>query len=112
METKISGRNMDLTDANVAYGEKKLAKLPKYFDRVQQLEMLVEKRKDDYHVEILADVEHHKGPFVANAADIDLYAAMDGVTDKAIRQLKEHKDRLRDHKHQTGTGASSVDATT
>jgi ribosomal subunit interface protein len=43
-------------------------------------------------------VEHHDD-FIVNYRDEDLYAAIDLAIDREARQLVEHKNRLKDHKH-------------
>jgi ribosome-associated translation inhibitor RaiA len=45
-------------------------------------------------VEVMSDVERHRD-FVANCNHRNLYACVDLVTDRAVRQLHEWKDRIR-----------------
>ena len=56
---------------------------------------------------ILTDVEHHD-PFVATSNHEDLYACIDLVVDRSIRQLSDHKSRIRDNKHPNGVGENSA----
>ncbi len=98
MQVKISSKHMQITPAIEEYASKKIEKFPRYFNRVQQVEVVIDKAKNGYLVEIITDVEHHE-PFVANSSNDDLYACLDMGINRSIRQLKDHKSRLRDNKH-------------
>ena len=98
MQITVSGRHMDLTEPIAEYARKKARKLPRFFNRIQQVDILIDKVKRGFDVEIITDVEHHE-PFVATSKDHDLYACIDVGIDKAVRQLVDHKARLRDNKH-------------
>ena len=100
METKISSKHMDLTGAIEEYALGKIQKFLRYFDRVQQVEVVIDKAKNGYTVEIITDVERHDS-FIANSTHEDLYACIDLSVDRSIRQLKDHKSKLRDNKHHT-----------
>lgn len=94
MQITISAKHMDLTDAIREYITRKVSKLPHFFNRLQEIRVVVERVPDGFHVEVLSDVEHH-ADFVANSKHRDLYACVDLVTDRAVRQLHEWKDRVR-----------------
>lgn len=100
MNITISAKHMELTDPIREYVHRKVSKLPHFFDRLQEIRVVIEHVKDGYHVEVMSDVEHHKD-FVANCQHRDLYACVDLVTDRAVRQLHEWKERLRDSKKHT-----------
>jgi putative sigma-54 modulation protein len=100
MQIKVSGRHIDVTEAIRAYAAEKAGKLPRYFDRVQAIDVILDKgpKNGDLHVEMIVDAEH-ADPFVANASGADLYACIDDAVNKLERQLTDHKDRLRNRKH-------------
>ena len=98
MQVKISSKHMDITPAIETYAIKKVEKLRRFFDRIQQIDVIIDKSKKGYQVEILTDVEHHE-PFVARCTDNDLYACIDLSLDRSIRQLTDHKSKLRNRKH-------------
>ena len=98
MEFKISGRHMEITPAIHDYARKKTGRLSKYFDRIQSIETVVQKRDRHFEVEVICDIEHHP-PLVATLKTEDLYVAIDQVTDIMERQLTDHKKKLRNHKH-------------
>ena len=101
MQVNISSKHIQVTPAIEEYASKKIEKFPRYFNRVQQVDVVIDKAKQGYTVDIITNVEHHE-PFVATSAHEDLYACLDVGIDKSIRQLKDHKSRVRDNKkHRT-----------
>lgn len=108
MQIQISSKHMELTPAIESYITKKVDKLIRYFDRVQQIGVVVDREKTDYTLEIITDVEHHDA-FVAKSNHEDLYACIDLGIDRAARQLRDHKSKLRDNKHHTPTGGSELE---
>lgn len=100
MQIKISSKQLPLTPAIESYASRKLERILRFFDRVQQVEAVIDKEKNEYTVEIITDVEHHE-PFVATSHHEDLYACIDLGIDRAVRQLRDHKSKLRDNKHHT-----------
>lgn len=98
MQIKISSKHMELTPAIESYATRKAEKLRRFFDRISQIEVVIDKSRNGYTTEIITDVEHHE-PFVATGEHDDLYACIDVGVDRCARQLKDHKSRLRDNKH-------------
>ncbi len=100
MQVRISSKHVQVTPAIEEYASKKIEKFPRYFNRVQQVEVVIDKSRNGYTVEIITDVEHHE-PIVATSSHEDLYACLDVGIDRSLRQLKDHKSKLRDNKHHT-----------
>ena len=98
MEVKITSKHLELTPTIEEYATKKIDKFPRFYDRIQQVEMVIEKAKKSYLLEIITDVAHHE-PFIATSEDDDLYRCIDLGIDRSIRQLKDHKSKLRDNKN-------------
>lgn len=101
MEIIVSGRHLDITDAIRQYATDKVGRLPKFFDRVQVIEVIADKGEahdNSQQVEIIVRAEH-VDPFIARAAGNDLYACIDDAVEKLERQLREHKDKVRNRKH-------------
>jgi putative sigma-54 modulation protein len=94
MQVTISAKHMELTQPIREYVERKMARLPHFFDRVQEIRVVLERIPNGFHVEVMSNVEHH-ADFVANTSHRDLYAGIDLATDRAVRQLHEWKDRIR-----------------
>ena len=102
MHITISAKHMELTQPIRDYIERKMSRLPHFFNRLQEIRVIIERVPHGYHVEVVSDVEHHKD-FVANSEHRDLYACVDIVSDRAVRQLHEWKDRIRGAKKHIGT---------
>jgi putative sigma-54 modulation protein len=93
---------MDVSPALKQYAEQKVKKLQKYYDRIQEIEVIFdagkESRRDQTRVEVIVNAEHRK-MFIAHHDEGDAYACVDGCVDKLERQLSEHKDKVRNRKH-------------
>jgi putative sigma-54 modulation protein len=94
----VSSRHMDVTPPLKAYAEQKANKLMKYYDRIQEIEVVFDNGKDITRVEMIVNAEHTSA-FVAHHDDPDAYAGVDGCVDKLERQLSEHKKKFRNRKH-------------
>ena len=98
MIVTVSSRHMDVSPALKEFAEQKANKLTKYFDRIQEIEVIFDAGKDATKVEIIVNAEH-KQMFIAHHDEGDAYACVDGCVDKLERQLSEHKDKIRNRKH-------------
>ncbi len=103
MIVTVSSRHMDVSPALKAYAEQKASKLVKYYDRIQEIEVVFDSGKDGTRLEMIVNAEH-KNMFIASHdnAQGDAYACVDGCMAKLERQLTEHKDKFRNRKHSTG----------
>ena len=102
MEITVSGRHIEVTPAIREYATGKVAKLPRYFDRLQSVDVVTDKTEHpSYEVEIIAKVDRID-PFVVKVEGQDLYACIDDAVDKLERRLSDRKERLRNRKHRTG----------
>lgn len=99
MEITVSGRHIEITGPIREYASEKVAKLPRYFDRVSMIEVVVEKRDHRlFDVELIVHADGHEH-FVAHGNGDDLYACVDQAVDRMERQLTDHKEKLRNRKH-------------
>ncbi len=101
MRIEVIGKsNLTVTEAIRGYAANKAEKLPKFFDGVQLVTFLLSKadhaHTPQFTVELVVDVEKH-ADIVGNVVGEDLYAAIDQVVQKGIRQLTELKERLKGH---------------
>ena len=76
-------------------------KLTKYFDKIQEIEVVFDATKDRMSVEMIVNAEH-RNMFIAHHDVGDAYACIDGCIEKLERQLTEHKDKFRNRKHSLG----------
>ena len=98
MEITISGRHVEVTPAIKTYATDKVSKLPRYFDRVHSITVVVDRADShSFNVEIIVIGEHHD-PFVGKVTGADMYACIDGAVDKLERQLTDFKEKTRNKK--------------
>lgn len=98
----VTSRHMDVTPALKTFAENKASKLLKYYDKIQEIEVVLlahkESGKDHTKVEMIVNAEH-KNMFIAHHADGDAYACIDMCIAKLERQLTDHKSKYRNRKH-------------
>lgn len=98
MIVTVVGRHMEVTPALKSYAEQKANKLEKYYDLIQEIEVVLESAKDLPRVEMIVHAEH-RNTFIAHHEEGDAYACIDGCTHKLERQITEHKKKFRNRKH-------------
>ena len=97
MQINISGHHVEVTEALKDYVHSKVEKLERHFDNITNVqvtltvEKLVQKAEATLHA---SGAELH-----ANSDDENMYAAIDGLTDKLDRQLLKHKEKMNKHRH-------------
>src|SRR6478672_7148622 len=94
---------MDVTPAMKSFAEQKASKLTKYYDRIQEIEVIFDAGKDKtsketVRVEMIVNAEH-RNMFIAHHDEGDAYACVDACVDKLERQLSDHKKKIRNRKH-------------
>jgi len=99
MIVTVASRHMEVAPTLKSYAEQKANKLTKYFDRIQEIEVVIDNNsRDQMHVEMIVNAEHNNR-FVAHHDDGDAYACVDACVDKLERQLSDHKKKVRNRKH-------------
>ncbi len=101
MQIVVSARHADITNEMKEYAQRKASKLLKYYDRIQEIEVILDQDSAARRVEIIVNAEH-KNMFVASENGPDLFACMDLAVDKIGRQLTRHKEKHRNRKHPQG----------
>ncbi len=98
----ITGKHIDITEAIRKHAEEKTSKLPKYYNSINHVEVIIDGNQDGHiSVEIIARAEHGK-VFVVTETGEDAYQCIDLATHKLERQLRRKKGRERDNKHTGG----------
>ncbi len=101
MQVKIVGRHMDVPENLRGYIEEKISKLPRFYDRVMDIEVIIDGEKSDRRIEIVVSVPGHPD-FVAEHRSDDLFASFDLCLDRIEKQIRRFKDKVRDRKHHAG----------
>ncbi|MCR9120041.1 MAG: ribosome-associated translation inhibitor RaiA [bacterium] len=98
MLINVSARHGDLHPDAQAKIKSKVAKLPRFFDRLTEVEVTVDlKNIEQPKLEIRASAEGHDD-FVSTSEGKNIPAALDGAMDKMERQLRKHKEKLTQHR--------------
>jgi len=98
----ISGKHIDITEAIRRHAEEKTSKLPRYYDSINQVEVIIDGSKGgNTSVDIIARAEHNK-IFIVKEAGEDAYKCIDVAVHKLERQLRRKKGRERNNKHISG----------
>jgi putative sigma-54 modulation protein len=94
-------RHMDVSPAFKTYAEEKVSKLTKYYDRIQEIEVVVdlaEKATRTLEVEIIVNGEK-KNLFIAKHKGTDPNLCVDACVRTLERQLSDHHKMVKNRKH-------------
>ena len=98
----ITGKHIDITDALRNHAEEKTSKLPKFYNSINQVEVIIDGNDGGgKSVEIIARGEH-SNVFVVTETGDDPYKSIDIAVHKLERQLRRKKTKQRDNKHVGG----------
>ena len=95
---------MEVTDDVRSYIEKKVSRLPRFYDRVHAVEVVLDHESDQFTAEMIVRTDGRQS-FVAGETGPDTFALVDLIVDKLERQLTKHKEKNRSHKGE-GKGES------
>jgi putative sigma-54 modulation protein len=98
VEVTISSRHMDVSEPLRNHAEQKATKLGRFYDRIENIEVVFDAKKDGIRVEMIVSAEH-RNMFLAHCDGADAYAGIDGCYAKLERQISEHKAMFRNRKH-------------
>ena len=96
METNYTFRNMEATEALRSHAEVKLAKLKKYLIKPGNAHVIFKVEKHNHIAEITLLV--NGTPYISIQSSNDMYTSIDGAIKKLEKQLRNYKERLKDHK--------------
>lgn len=101
MQIAVTFRHMEASEPIRAYVEEKVSRVKKYIDEPIDAQVVLSVEKKIRHraeVTIVA-----KGITIkASEETNDMYAAVDTMVDKIERQLKRYKEKIKEHKPQSG----------
>jgi putative sigma-54 modulation protein len=104
MNLTISGHHLEVTPALRSYVTDKLDRISRHFDQLVDVKVLlsIENQTEKERRQKAECNIHVKGnDMFAESAHHDLYAAVDDLVDKLDRQVVRHKNRIRDHHHES-----------
>lgn len=98
VQIHVTGRHVKITDDVKEYVRSKLARLPKFFDRIHEIEVVLDHESEQFTAEMIVRAGR-KHTFVARETGPDTFALVDLVIEKLERQLTRQKEKYRSHKH-------------
>lgn len=104
MNLTISGHHLEVTPALRSYVTTKLDRITRHFDQLVDVKVLlsVENQKEKDRRQRAECNIHVKGnDMFAESSHEDLYAAVDELVDKLDRQVGRHKEKIKDHQHES-----------
>lgn len=104
MNLTISGHHLEVTPALRSYVTTKLDRITRHFDQLVDIKVLlsVENQKEKDRRQRAECNIHVKGnDMFAESSHEDLYAAVDELVDKLDRQVSRHKEKIKDHQHES-----------
>jgi putative sigma-54 modulation protein len=101
VDIKIVGRHMNVYETVKDYAHSKIAKLDRFYDQIQHIELVLSKEGNDKVAELVIKARVG-GQFVAKEKAEEFYAAIDLLVDKMARQLKKQKEKLKENHHKAG----------
>jgi len=92
----ITFRHLEPTEALKSHVKDKVQHIQRYIDRPTEAHAVLHVENLHHHAEITMKA----GPFSVRGRgkSEDMYASIDAAADKIERQLKKHKERVRNHK--------------
>jgi len=111
LNIRITGRTGDVTTGMKAKAAAKVEKLNRFFDRITWVDVVLDVAQERKSVEMSAGLNRGQ-TIVAKTESDDMYTAIDLAMDKITRQLRKHKEKLRDHRPRRGETIAPPDADT
>ncbi len=108
MQVNITFRHLDSTEALKDHARAKVEHIQRYIDRPSEAHVVLYLE----NLEHKADINLKAGPFLlrGRATSGDMYASIDAAAERIERQLKKHKEKLKNHKvAERANGQRAVD---
>ena len=105
MQIQITARQFGVTDDIRAYVEKRGKKIESIFNRIVELQVVIDFEKPRYLAEMM--LATRKATFHAQAENHEVFICLDAVMDKIERQIRRHKERLKDWRHRPPRDAAA-----
>jgi len=96
MQISVTGHHIDVTSALKSYVESRFEKLERHFDHVTDVHVVLNVEKMIHKAEATVQISGAK--LFAEDNQDDMYAAIDGLSDKLDRQIKKHKEKNTKHR--------------
>lgn len=96
MQISVSFRNVDPSDHLKSYAENRMARFKKYMEEPVEIHLVLSIQKFRHTADVTISADGIK--IKAQEETGDLYSAIDMVLDKIEKQMKRHRDKIKEHK--------------
>jgi len=110
MQVNVIGRHIEATDALKEYATERFQRFEKYLPKNSQATITLSVVKKIHHI-AEAMIKANGMLIQATEETEEMYSSIDLLYEKIDRRVRKYKERLTDHKHQTGH-AGMADAST
>lgn len=93
MQINLTGHHVEITEAMRGFVNEKFQRLTRHFDHINNVHVILSVEKLRQKAEAKLNV--NGGELFADHEDGDMYAAIDQLVDKLDRQVKKHKEKLK-----------------
>lgn len=97
MQINLTGHHIEVTDSLRDYVNDKLARLERHFDKVSNTHVILTVENVRHKAEATVHMSGHD--IFAESTEDDMYVAIDRLAEKLDRQVKKHKEKLKNHLH-------------
>jgi putative sigma-54 modulation protein len=104
MNVLVRGRNVEVTNALKEYVEKRVGKLSKFLDDVNEATVIMTVEGDSHKVEVT--VPYNGVILRGEEATGDMYSSIDLITDKLEKQIEKYKGKLARRRSSNGQKAA------
>src|SRR3569833_794813 len=96
MQIQLTGHHVEITPALRQFVTDKMERLARHFEHVTNVHVVLSVEKLLQKAE--ATIHLQRGTVFADAEAEDMYAAIDILIDKLVRQVKKHKEKSTDYR--------------
>jgi len=101
MRVSVIGRHIEITDALKQYATEKFSRLDKYLPKAPEVAVTLSVVKKVHHI-AEAVIKSNGVLIQASEETEEMYSAIDLLVEKIERRVRRYKEKLVDHKHQSG----------
>jgi putative sigma-54 modulation protein len=101
MQVSVIGRHIEVTDALKQYATEKFSRLDKYLPKAPEVVVTLSVVKKVHHF-AEAVIKSNGVLIQASEETEEMYSAIDLLVEKIERRVRRYKEKLVDHKHQSG----------
>ncbi len=110
MKLIVQGKGINLTDDVINYAEKRFATAERYFENIQEANLIISKERGLFKSEVTISLS---GTVIRGESKTqDIYASIDDVLDKIKRQIKKYKESFVERRRETKKFLEKTEAST